>query len=301
MTRGSPDLLLAVRQACEVSGLDPAGARLIHHYSNAIYVLPAEDVVARVTYGRDSAERVARSLAVTRWLAGQGFAATEPYAGTGPVAAAGAVVSFWTYYPQPAAPAPMTSAHLAVLLLGLHQAGAPPFPLPAWVPLESLEATVDDRVLSAALTGDEREWIVARIGEMRGEIEGLDWPLGSGLIHGDAWAGNLLSCPAALPAGVLLGDWDWVSTGPREVDLIPTWHAAVRYGKSPSWVADFVTQYGYDLAGWEGYRVMLAMRDLLQLSGPIRRAPASESHRQALRQRLDGLRSGDTASAWKAL
>lgn len=35
----------------------------------------------------------------------------------------------------------------------------------------------------------------------------------------------------------------------------------------------------------------MAMRDLVQLTGPIRRAPHSESHRHALDQRLSDLRS----------
>lgn len=43
---------------------------------------------------------------------------------------------------------------------------------------------------------------------MRAAIAVLDWPLGTGLIHGDAWAGNLLSCPGRPPAGAVLGDWD---------------------------------------------------------------------------------------------
>lgn len=43
------------------------------------------------------------------------------------------------------------------------------------------------------------------------------------------------------------------------------------------------------------------MRDLAQLPGPIRRARESNPHREALRERLDGLRSGDTTSAWRAL
>lgn len=61
------------------------------------------------------------------------------------------------------------------------------------------------------------------------------------MIHGDAWAGNLLSAPETSPIGAVLGDWDWVSAGPREVDLIPTWHAAARYGKGASWVSDFIS------------------------------------------------------------
>jgi hypothetical protein len=299
---GQPDHWLAMRQASAAAGLDTSGARLIHHYSNAIYFLPAQNAVARITYGRDAAERVTRSQAVTRWLAQERqFPATEPLDNMSPVTVNNAVVSFWVYYRQPEDASPLTSGHLAVLLRLLHQAGTPPVSLPAWVPLASLHATAGDRLLSAALTDDERTWVMARITEVRDKIAGLDWPLGAGLIHGDAWAGNLLSCPGASPVGAVLGDWDWVSTGPREIDLIPTWHAAARYGKEASWVSDFISQYGYDLGQWDGYPVLMAMRDLVQLTGPIRRARDSDPYRRALRQRLDSLRCGDTTSIWRAL
>lgn len=136
---------------------------------------------------------------------------------------------------------------------------------------------------------------------MRDELASLEWPLGHSLIHGDAWAGNLLwagSTPG--PDDVVFGDWDRVAHGPREVDLIPTWHAARRYGKGPHWTAQFIDQYGHDLAHWPGLPTLLAMRDLVQASGPLRRAPHSAPHARALRQRVDSLRTGDT-STWKAL
>jgi hypothetical protein len=302
VTIAQPDHWRALQEATAAADLDAAGARLIHHYSNAIYLLPEHDAVARITYGDGAAERIARSQAITRWLVRQRqFLATEPLEDTNPVSVDSAVVSFWNYYPQSQDAPPLTSEHLAALLRLLHQAGTPPIALPDWVPLESLHATVGDPVLSAALTDDERTWIMVRISEVQDQIAVLDWPLGTGLIHGDAWAGNLLWCPGVSPVGAVLGDWDWVSTGPREIDLIPTWHAAARYGKPASWVSDFISHYRYDLGPWEGYPILMAMRDLVQLTGPIRRARDSESHRRALRQRLDNLRCEDTTSIWTAL
>lgn len=302
VTTTQTDHWRALQQATAAAGLDTSGARLIHHYSNAIYLLPAHDAVARITFGSDAAERIIRSQEITRWLVREHqFPATQPLEDTSPVSVDSAVVSFWAYYPQPQDGPPLTSAHLAALLRLLHRAGAPPVVLPAWVPLESLHVTVANPALSAALTDDERTWIMGRISEVRDTIAGLDWPLGTGLIHGDAWAGNLLSSPGVPPVGAVLSDWDWVSAGPREIDLIPTWHAVARYGKKASWVSDFVSRYGYDLGRWDGFPVLMAMRDLVQLTGPIRRARDSDPHRQALRERLDSLRCGDTRSVWTPL
>jgi hypothetical protein len=222
VTTEQPEHWLTMRQASAVVGLDTSGARLIHHYSNAIYLLPAHDAVARITYGPDAAEQVARSQAITRWLGQQHqFPATQPLDNTSPVTVNSAVVSFWDYYPQPKNGPPLTSRQLAALLRLLHQVGTPPIALPTWIPLAALHATVGDSVQSAALTNDERTWIQDQIAEARDKIAGLDWPLGTGLIHGDAWAGNLLSCTGAPPPVAVLGDWDWVSVGPREIDLIP--------------------------------------------------------------------------------
>jgi hypothetical protein len=100
---------------------------------------------------------------------------------------------------------------------------------------------------------------------------------------------------------VILTDWDWVSHGPREVDLIPTWHAARRYGRGPAWAAAFVDRYGYDLATWPGFPILMRMRDLVQITGPLRRARDSDRHRQALRQRVEGVRTGDTDCVWTML
>jgi hypothetical protein len=79
VTIAQPDHWRALQQASAATGLDTSGARLIHNYSNAIYLLPAHDAVARITYGDGAAERIARSQAITRWLVRQRqFPATEP-------------------------------------------------------------------------------------------------------------------------------------------------------------------------------------------------------------------------------
>ncbi len=161
-----------------------------------------------------------------------------------------------------------------------------------WVPLESLEKALHDETVAAVLNNQELDWLLRRVAEVRDELATLHWPLGVGLIHGDAWTGNLLWADPAC-GHVLLGDWDRVAYGPREVDLIPMWCAKRRYSKPPDWIENFVAGYHYDLSQWAGYEPLLEMRDLVQISGPLRRAPFSSPHAAALRQRLDSLRSGD--------
>jgi len=222
----------ALRSASEQRQLDPTGARLIHHYSNAVYLLPAEPAIARIATGSESPERLRATQTVTSWLGrDRGFAATTPLPGADLVEVdPTTAVTFWTYYPQPpeSAGAPLTSAHLGQLLADLHHTGWPPTPLPRWTPLESLDRALSSTADNDAISTEERQWLTGRIQDIRAELAVLDWPLGEGLIHGDAWAGNLLWDTSISPHQAILCDWDRVSWGPREVDLIPAWHAAVR-------------------------------------------------------------------------
>ncbi|MGH3663938.1 MAG: phosphotransferase enzyme family protein [Micromonosporaceae bacterium] len=296
--KSEANLATAVADACARRGLDHSEARLIHHYSNAVYLLPRENAVARIATGPEAARRCLQTAEVVRRLAANGVAATEPLSGVEPVTHGDTTVSFWDYYPQQDSPG-LNSAHLGHLLRHFHQAGPSSVTVGSWVPLASLHAALGEVECSNALTPHERQWLLDRIQQVRVRLSGLDWPLGEGLIHGDAWAGNLLWDAKANRA--VLGDWDWVSHGPREVDLIPTWHAATRYGKGPAWSGAFVEEYGYDLAEWSGFKPLMAMRDLVQLTGPIRRAGIGVSYAQALRQRLNSLMSGDTETVWVAL
>lgn len=299
--RDTPQLRHALGHACAERGLSPAGARLIHRYSNAVYLLPAEQAVARVTVG--DIHRTQISYAVAEWLANEvGLAVTAPLRDVPPVVVDGSTtVSFWVYYPQPDIDAPPTSKHLARILRPLHAVQHVPFQLETWQPLVSLTAVLDEPEAARKLTGADLDWLRDRVKMACAQVSALDSPLGHGLIHGDAWAGNLLWHAAAGPDAAVLGDWDWVAYGPREVDLIPTWHAATRYGRGERWATEFANIYGYDLATWDGFSTLLAMRDLVQLTGPLRRVSDHPEFAAALRERLDGIRNGDVRAVWRAL
>lgn len=232
----TPRVREALRQASAHVGLDPRDAQLLHHYANAVYLLPAENVVARVMFGPQSAHKATLSVTVTRWLVSEHrFPATAPIHDIEPVMVdPSTTATFWTHYPQPISSHKLTSAHLGPLIRRLHALPQPPTRLPSWVPLRSLEHTVRSPAALAVITAADRDWLLRHIDEVRRNLDALDWPLGWGLIHGDAWAGNLLWHSAAGPDATVLGDWDSVCHGPREIDLIPSFHAARRYGRGPN-------------------------------------------------------------------
>lgn len=295
-----PDAVDLARQACETAGLDSSGLRLIRHYSNAVVLVPhvgAVGAVARVALGRHDRAQVQRSLWVTRWLRERGFPTVIPLAGIGVQTPKPEVsVSFWEYLPQPEPPRRFDSADLACLLARLHELRVPRGELADWQPLASLARALRGEP-GTVLSPSQHRWLTDRVAEVGDRLKNREWVLGEAVIHGDAWLGNVMSAPA----GPVLGDWDQVAWGPREVDLIPSWHATRRYGRDPAWTERFAAAYGYDLGGSPVYEDLMAMRDLAQLPGPLHRAPDSEPHATALRQRLGDLMAGNTTSPWLAL
>ncbi len=116
----------------------------------------------------------------------------------------------------------------------------------------------------------------------------LIFPLSAGMIHGDAWRGNLLRDENR----VVLADWDAVSTGPPETDLIPTLQAR-RFGLPESQRDAFIAAYGYDIRSWTGYPILREIRELSTLSALLRDGHFDPAAQRELQVRLRSLRTGD--------
>jgi hypothetical protein len=266
---------------------------LVHHSSNGVFVLPDDGAVVRLTASR-TPEAVETNQAVVRTLVrDHGFPATDPLDDVPSVRLDhGLTASFWRYYPQPTDPRPFTVTHLADLLHRLHHLPEPAG-LATWTPLTSLH-----RILAQgpwpAMSDDEAAWLADQAQTVSRQVLETDWPLGVGLLHGDAWAGNLLwdhDTP-------IFCDWDSVSRGPREVDLVPAWHAVHRYGRPLTWVQEFADAYGYDRATSQHFDLLLRMRDLVQLPGPLRRSGDSPPNLAAFRCRFEAIRYGNGPKVW---
>ncbi len=275
----------ALRHAGRRSGLHTHGARLIRLFAIAVYHLPAADAVARIALETSPASvaRLDTSVRVTRWLTGIGFPSVEPLAVEQPVATDGCVVTFWRYLPQ-GGPEPVP-ADLGFLLRELHELGPPPVALPAYQPLVSARRSIAS---SRAIDEDERAWLLERCEQFLDAYRQLSFRLPSGLIHGDAYQGNLLRDRQR----VVLADWDAVSIGPRETDLIPTLQAT-RFGFPEAQRDAFVAAYGKDIRSWGGYSVLRDIREQSTLTALLRDGHADMASQRELRIRLRSLRTGD--------
>jgi aminoglycoside phosphotransferase len=275
----------ALRDAADRCGLDLLGTRLIRLFGTAVYHLPAATAVARIALvsSPDMVTRLATSVAVTRWLAETGFPTVEPLPVGQPVASHDCAVTFWRYLPQNGPEC--DAADLGQLLRRLHRLEPSPVPLPAYQPLASMKQSLES---SRAIGEDDRAWLLDRCAQLVACYQRLSFPLPPGMIHGDAWRGNLLRDGNR----VVLADWDAVSTGPREIDLIPTLQAS-RFGLPEEESDAFIAAYGHDIRSWPGFPILHEIRELSTISALLRDGHANPAACHELQIRIRSLRTGD--------
>ncbi|MFI5796295.1 aminoglycoside phosphotransferase family protein [Streptomyces sp. NPDC051677] len=256
-----------------------------------MFLLAAEDIVVRVS-PISQQRNLSMAVSLTRWLVASNFPATEPADVPQPVAYESYAVTFWRHYPQPECGRPPTG-RLGDLLRTLHSLPTPPMTLPRYQPLASFKTAVES---STYLARNQRAWLMERRQELLNSYAKLDFPLGHGHLHGDAYPGNTLwdaqDCR--------LGDWDEAAFGPREIDLANTFQG-VRFGRTSAELDDFSLRYGYDIRQWPGLSVLVGIRELHTLGSFIRRADYGDlSAAKQLSYRIETLKNGDKQAQWGA-
>lgn len=286
----------ALYGVCRIFGADPKDARLLHHRSNAVYLLPHARSIVRLApdtpLRRDRAITV---MGVTRWLATQpGPIALPPMPGEQPVLAAGAVATFWPYRPTvPSA----TLADLAAPLRRLHALPDPPVRVPRYRPLHRLHEALalDGQRRHPALTHNERAWLTERADELVDRFITTHFPLGDGLVHADVHTENLLR----IDGEWVLIDWDQTCIGPRELDLLTG--LPDHFHEPSAGRMQFLSAYGYDILDWPDWTLLRDITELHSLAAYIRLAASKPAAATELRHRLRSLRTGDTSARWHAI
>ncbi|GLY38848.1 aminoglycoside phosphotransferase [Amycolatopsis sp. NBRC 101858] len=266
----------------------------MRNHANDVYLLPSagdSGVVVKVA-SKGAGERAARAVQLTLWLAEQGFPCTRPAEVEQPVELADHVITFWRFYAQHDRGIP-GAGHLGGLLRRLHRLPKPPVELPQTAPLSSFADVV---TADTTLPEPDRRWLVDERAQLLADFHKLVFPLGAGLIHGDAYPGNTLWDGE----DVVLGDWDEPAWGPRELDLANTIQGGLRFGRSTGELDAFAEAYGYDPRDWPGIDTLVRIRDLHTLSSFLRRAARGDTAAAAeLGRRVRSLRGGDRVS-WVA-
>jgi hypothetical protein len=290
--RLSQQMTDALASACAETGMVAAGARLMRMHSNTVFYLPASNAVARINAGIDGARRVAASLTATQWLAQQGFPTVRPKLSR-VVVHDGTVVSFWEY--EETVKADRSLPALAGLLRELHSYRDVTLDLPSMPsPVRGVARALDDH--PDAFDGNDRDWLSNEISTCERRWEGMTFVLPTGLIHGDAHPNNLLYTRH----GVLLGDWDHVSYGPREWDLVQAVYFHRRFPAPGDDMDTAARVYGWDLRTWSGVDDLVGIREISGLGSYIRTAAAKPYARAELAYRIKTLREHDITAPWNS-
>lgn len=283
------DLLPILRAACQVVGVDAAGAELLRQSENTIYRLPGR-VVARISRpGRLAV--AAKELQVAGWLADSGVRAVEPVPDqVQPVAVDGRAVTFWRELPEHRF---STHIELARMLRALHALPPPPFALPTADPFVDLDSRIAG---TRSLSDTDRQWLLGRLNDLRAAYAALPPGLPYCAVHGDAWAGNFL----VTEAGTVVADLERFGYGPPEWDLsgVAVDHITFGYLSAGRW-QEFSDAYGYDVVAWTGFDIVRDARELRKVTFAFQVADDEPNDLPQATYRLACIRGLHGSRPWK--
>lgn len=290
--RFTPDKLQAALQVvCKRLGVDHEGARLLRFTNNAVYALKSIPAVVRIVGSRKLMHRAAKVVRLARHLEQHDVPAVRLYPGIAqPVYGDNPVFTATVWRWVEPAGRTATPEELAELLKRLHAVPKPEHIAP-WEPLADVQARLQD---AEELDPDDRAFLLAACRRVQDELQRLEFPLGSAVVHGDAHLGNVL----VGPDGPVLCDFDSSGYGPRIWDLVPVAVGGQRFGEPASVYQALADAYGFDVLQWSGYPVLRAVRELKLTTSVLPTLRSNPQVRPELRRRLADLRAGRSETVW---
>lgn len=285
----APQAVEILTEASITAGLNAQGARLLRDGENALYRLP-NGVIARISQpGQQQAAR--REVAISRWLNASGIPAVVAIPDTQqPVDIGERSVTFWEELPEHRQGTP---AQVAGALRRLHD-----LPIPEGVPLQPLDPFVRlaQRIQSAPIAEHHRRWLGAQASTLSEQWAALTPRLTARVVHGDAWAGNVVS---TADGRVILLDLERCSIGPPEWDLVSTAVKHTTYGGiSRHEYDEFARTYGRDVTDWVHFNLLRDIRELRMTTYIAQQAARDDRlHREAT-LRIACLRGQHGARPW---
>lgn len=283
-------LMPVLAEVCAEAGFDHEGATLLRYVGNAVFRLRAHPVVVRIVLAPSLRHRVAKVVAVARWLAAGGVPAVRLLEDLEqPVRAGDHLATLW--HEVASTGPPPDGADLACLLRRFHDLQPPDFELPAWEPMAIVRGRLRD---AEDVELADRTFLEHRCDEVDAALAALDYPLPPGPVHGDAHLGNLI--PGR--DGPVLCDFDSTCYGPREWDLTPMAVGRLRLGHPPEQYRSFVEHYGFDVTAWPGFAVLRQARELKMVAGALPVLGGNRLVKAEFTRRIRSLRDGVEGGGW---
>ncbi|WP_040713450.1 phosphotransferase enzyme family protein [Nocardia takedensis] len=257
------ELQRIVERACARVGLNPRGAELIKYTVNAVYRLPAEQMVLRVAAGPVAIERGQRVVTMGRWLRAHGAPVATLLEVDQPLTIDGNTVTFWhelirrTDWSADDLAAPLRRLHTVGLTVADHAT------LPEWDPFSTARNRLQEAD-TTVLPPADLAWLTDRWSEIEDDYRRIEGHLPTGIIHGDPHTGNLLRRENQ----VVLCDLDETGIGPIAYDLVPQAVGATRFDREEFYRA-FVTAYGRDVREDRAWPILSRIRELVMVTSVL--------------------------------
>lgn len=287
MTTRQAHLLAA---ACARVGITSMGAELMRDGENQIYRLTG-GIIARVNPAGQ--QKVAqREVFLARWLNDNGVQAVEPIDVAQPVVIEGHPVTFWREL------GPHRNGTVRQVAAALKQLHALPVPDELEEHRVAPFVRLTERIDGATwVADDDRVWLHERLANLESRWRNRPAGLPDAVIHGDAWAGNVVDVHGC---GVTLLDLERCSVGPPEWDLTSTACRVTSYSTlSAGEYAEYCDEYGYDVMTWSGFELF---RDIRELRVTCYAAHVTQSRpelRVGAQLRIDSLRGRHGPRPWR--
>jgi aminoglycoside phosphotransferase (APT) family kinase protein len=280
--------------ACRTAGLDHNGAEQLRFGENALYRLATAPVVVRVARGPAYLPSARREVAVSRWLADEGFPAARVVDDIEqPVAVDGHPVTFWHLIEESDRKA--SYGELGSILRDLHA-----LPLPAGLELPSYDVfgRSDMRIERAVgIPEDDREFLRKRGRELRERLAETRFESSRGPVHGDAHVQNLM---VDRSDQAVLIDFENFSCDRPEWDLMvtATEHDSLGWQTREQYAA-FTGSYGRDLRDWNGFPTLRAIQEFKMTTWLMQNIGESGDIAEEYGRRIASLRDDSAPRCWR--
>jgi hypothetical protein len=273
----------ALKGICQEAGLLADEAELIKYTNNAVYRLPAQGVVVRFGAGDLASQRADHVVRIAVWLQDNDAPAVRLAPGlTQPVLFENYSATIWELLEG--GNLHWTGAELATPLLGWHK--LTPMPgLKQWDPFSSARSRL---AMADGLPADDHAWLTEQWSETEADYREQVPDLEMGLLHGDAYIGNLLREPTGR---FVLCDFDGTSIGPLAYDLVVAAVSALRFGAIQDHEA-LATTYGVDVTSLPAWPTLRRIRELVLVTSVITDLRNRPDIAKVHAHRLATLRSG---------
>ena len=289
---GSAEIAATVTALGRRLDLDPRDAQLIKFTNNAVLRLPHAGVVLRIAGSSVIGARAIRVVRAARLFRRHGVATVRLWSGQeSPIIVRGHEITVWDYVPTLRPP---EVDDLAALLLSVHAVEVPPGEFPVWDPIANIRLRIAN---AAGVRADVLDFLRTESDEVAADLLELDTAeplLSPGLMHGDAFLGNVI----VGPDGPVLCDFDSTGWGPREWDLTPVAVGSRRFARGAELQRRLVDCYGVDITDWKGFRPLRRLRELQLVTSVLPVLGANPALRPQWRLRLDSLRRRDIEARW---